>query len=118
MSKWKERINKILDSEQEKIERKLYEARGNLQDTGYDRYWKEVDRLEKELWEISEYREGTARVESLEATIRLYDQAIREYRNAAFDFSKSLSRSHVSNSRELIDRMITKLDIILGEKRL
>jgi len=118
MSKWRERINKILDSEQEKIERKFYEARGNLQDTGYERYRKQVDRLEKELWEITEYREGVDRVESLETTIKLYDQAIREYRNAAFDFSKSLSRSHVSNSRELIDRMITKLDIILGEKRL
>ena len=118
MSKWRERINKILDSEQEKIERKLYEARGNLQDTGYDRYWKQVDRLEKELWEISECREGTTRVESLEATIRLYDQAIREYRNAAFEFRKSLPRSHTSNSRELIDRVISRLDIILGEKRL
>lgn len=118
MYKWEERIHKILDSERERVEQKLYEAYGNYRDTGYSRYTKQIDKLEKELCVINTYIDGPAVTVPLELEAKRYEDAIREYRTDMLEFRGELPELYMHNARGMVDHAITKLDIILGDKGL
>ena len=50
------RVNSILDKAIDSLQSEHKEAEGNYRDTGWDRYYTKMERLEKEIEELEKYR--------------------------------------------------------------
>ena len=86
MSKWKDRVKKILDTEREKIEHKFLEAEGNYRDTGHGRYFNQMERYEKELVEIDDFLNSQLNVNRAESEARRYRKALIAFRQQMDDY--------------------------------
>ena len=79
MAKWKERVNKILDAEQARLKEKYREAEGSYRDTGYDRYYKMMNRCEQELEDLYAFRNSKIVIAENESKLRRYRKVVNEY---------------------------------------
>lgn len=79
MAKWKERVNKILDAEQARLNEKYRDAEGCYRDTGYDRYYNMMNRCEKELEDLYAFRNSKIMIAENESKLRRYRKVINEY---------------------------------------
>ena len=50
------RVNAILDKAIDSLRSEYKEAEGNYRDTGWDRYYAKMERIEKEIEELEKYR--------------------------------------------------------------
>lgn len=112
MSKWKERIDKILTAERERIEKKLKEAEGNYRDTGYSRYFKQMEKCEIELAEIEDFQKSGIKIAKAENIGRRYEKAINKYREKMDDYvryHKGMERPIEETVEALKTRLYTAL---------
>ena len=79
MAKWQDRVNKIIEVEQLKLKAKYKEYEGNWRDTGYDRYYNAMERLENELDELELFRNSKLAVIQAENKTRRYRKVMTEY---------------------------------------
>ena len=56
-----ERVNGILDKAIDSLKAEYHEAEGSYRDTGWDRYYTKMERLEKEIEELKKYRQVEAK---------------------------------------------------------
>lgn len=116
MSNWKDRVNKILDTETEKINAKLNEATGNYRDTGYQRYYNQIERCENELDEIETYRHARREIAQAEYEAQKLRKAITAFRDRLDAYVKE----HKGIERPIEDTIANikaGLDFELGEAR-
>ena len=78
---WKDKINDILTKEQEKLSQQYQEAYANWADTGYERYWKKLNKTEEQLAQIESFRNSGLELARAESEIRNIKRAIEKYRN-------------------------------------
>ncbi len=78
-TKWKDRVNKILDAETQRLKEKHRDAEGCYRDTGYDRYYNMMNRCEKELEELEVFRNSKIMIVESESKLRRYRKVIGEY---------------------------------------
>ena len=57
-----ERVNGILDKAIDSLKAEYREAEGNYRDTGWDRYYTKMERIEKEIEELEKYRQVEAKL--------------------------------------------------------
>lgn len=78
-----ERINRILDKALEDARKEYREAEGSYRDTGWDRYYTKMERIEKEIEELEKYR-------LVEAKLRQAEKALDRQRTVKKIFFKKL----------------------------
>ena len=78
-----ERINRILDKALENARKEYHEAEGSYRDTGWDRYYTKMERIEKEIEELEKYRQ-------VEAKLRQAEKALDRQRTVKKIFFKKL----------------------------
>lgn len=113
MSKWKDRVERLLDAEHSRLELKYLEAQGNYRDTGYARYYNQMEKLEGELEEVDNFRNGALNTARVESEARRYRKAIFEYR----DMMDSYVLDHKGVERpieETVSAMRSKLELALA----
>lgn len=76
---WKTRVDKILSAEQQKLKAKYDDAEGSYRDTGYERYYKAMNKAEAELDELDEYRNSKLRIAEAESKARRYRKVLDDY---------------------------------------
>jgi hypothetical protein len=64
-----ERINRILDKALGDIKAEYDEANGNYRDTGWERYYTKMERLEAEIKELEKYRHVEAKLRQAEKAL-------------------------------------------------
>ena len=116
MSKWRERVNKILDAETERLKQKYRDAEGNWHDTGYQRYYSQMEKIEAELDDIDTMRNGKIELQrALDESLRLR-QAIGEYQKQLEEY-KMYHKGVERPIEETVDQLKIKLAIVLGNAR-
>lgn len=81
-----EKINAIKNKERYRLLLKLEDAKGNYRDTGKDRYFKQITRLEEQISAIDGMTEATvAQVNNVKATHRKH---IMDIKRRAEEFAK------------------------------
>ena len=73
MAKLNDRIDALRAKERARLSTKLDEARGNYRDTGYNRYWNQIERCEAQIAEI----DGAAVVSK--ATLQMHKDDHRKH---------------------------------------
>lgn len=77
------RINGILDKAIESLQNEYHEAEGNYRDTGWDRYYTKMERIEKEIDELKKYRQ-------VDAMLRHAEKALDKQRKVKEIFFRKL----------------------------
>ena len=78
-----ERVNGILDKATDSLKAEYHEAEGSYRDTGWDRYYTKMERLEKEIEELEKYRQ-------VDAKLRQAEKALNKQRAVKKIFFKKL----------------------------
>lgn len=81
-SNWKERINKIIDAELEKARAKHRDAEGCWRDTGWERYYKAMEKAESEIAELETFRNIKLNLAQAEGRSRRYGKVVGEFRKS------------------------------------
>lgn len=87
-TKWKDRVNKILDAEEQRLKEKYRDAEGSYRDTGYDRYYNMMERCEKALNEVQEYRNSRIMIAEAESNARRYRKVVTKYLASVSEYAE------------------------------
>lgn len=77
------RVNDILDKAMESLRNEYKEAEGNYRDTGWDRYYNKMERIEAEIEELKKYRH-------VDASLRRAEKALDKQRKVKEIFFRKL----------------------------
>ena len=78
-----ERVNNILDKAIDSLKAEYRKAEGNYRDTGWDRYYTKMERLEKEIEELEKYQQ-------VDTKLRQAEKALDKQRTVKKIFFKKL----------------------------
>lgn len=116
-AKWRERINKILDAETERLKAKYREAEGSYRDTGWTRYYTAMEKAEAELNELEEFRRSREILAATESRARRYGRAVTMFRKSMSEYAE-MSKGVERPVEETVGVLKHRLDQKLYEEGL
>ena len=101
------RVQTILQKKQGDLINKMVEAELNFNDTGYERYYNQKERFEKQIDELDTYLKANKYLKEADAEIKEYKSLLRAHEEFLAEFRERLPKG--SREREAVDQCLSDL---------